>query len=432
MRPFTIVPTLLLSVAQTSALSTRQASNSTLEGFTKDGLLTMNAAMHKWVDDNQGANVVTLISRHGKIVDHDAYGVLDIKATTKTPVQKDTIFRIMSMTKPIVGVAMMMFYEEGKWKLDDPVSKHIPDFAKLQVKTNCVSLAKGSVPAKGSFPVKGGLLAKTNCTLVPPKTQMNMAQLMSHSAGFPGGLSIPSTTLGGIIEPLKGDNLAFQPGKDWQYGPGVDIQGYLVQKWAGKDLSDFLQDKLLVPLSMVDTGFFINASKTNRVTRVHSKPKNGSLISHPPVAMFGVDTTKPAYLRPSSGLYSTAEDYWKFCQMLLNGGEFNGRRYLKADTVKLMHTNVLEPQVKVSLGGSTGEGIGFGLDFAMVLDQAASQNNMPKDSFYWGGAYGSWFWIDPVNDVAFVGMIQNVGAEMFGPKSVRQISAKAAYAALRR
>jgi len=279
---------------------------------------------------------------------------------------------------------------------------HIPEFANLQVKE-----ASGKLVAQAS--------------------PMTMAQLVSHSAGFGGQLSVTSPTLDGIIPPLVKGNLAFQPGKDWRYGPGVEVQGYLVQKWAGKDLSDFLQERMFQPLGMVDTGFWVDATKVSRVTKLHSA-KGGQVN----VVNSSISTSKPRRLSPSGGLYSTAEDYWKFCQMVLNGGTFNGKRILKPESVKLMHTNNLEPQVKVRFGGSSGDGVGFGVDFAIILDQQASKNNMPKGSFYWGGAFGTWFWIDPANNATFVGMIQNQGAQLSGDNSLRQISAKGMYGALRR
>jgi CubicO group peptidase (beta-lactamase class C family) len=397
MRQFTVLSTLLSLLAVVSAQG--QAGN--LQGFTKEGIDAIHSTLHKWVDDKKGANVVTLLARKGHIVDHDAYGVLDISSEAKVPAKKDTIFRIASMTKPTVGVAMMMMYEDGRWKLDDLVSKHIPEFANLQVK-----LANG--------------------TSVPQQKPMTMAQLVSHSAGFPGQLSVQSATLQGIIPPLVKGELAFQPGTDWRYGPGVEIQGYLVERWAGKDLSDFLQERLFKPLGMVDTGFFIDASKSSRVSKIHSMA-NGTLASQPS----RIAITKPARLSPSGGLYSTAEDYFKFCQMLLNNGEVNGKRYLKAESVKLMHTNNLENGVSVKMGAARGGGIGFGVDFAIVLDPKPSNNAMPKESYYWGGAYGTWFWIDPTNEVVFVGMIQNQNAQSAGTGSLHQISAKGTYAALR-
>jgi CubicO group peptidase (beta-lactamase class C family) len=388
---------ILSLLAAASALA--QVENTTLQGFTKEGLVAMNTAMHKWVDSKQGASVVTLVARNGHVVDLDAYGVLDASAATKSPVKKDSVFRIMSMSKPVVGVAMMLFYEEGKWKPDDLVSKHVPEFADLKVKMS-------------------------DGTLAPQNTPMTMAQLMSHSAGFPGQLTVPSATLQGIIPPLVKGQLAFQPGKDWQYGPGAEIQGYLIEKWAGKDLSDVLQERLFGPLGMIDTGFWVDKSKLDRVPKVHSAT-GGSLST----LGMSVPTSKPKKLIPSGGLHSTAEDYWRICQMILNGGEFEGRRYLKQSTVDLMHTNVLEPGVKVKFGEPAG--IGFGLDFAIVLDPVPGKNNQPKGSYYWGGLYGTWFWIDPTNNVVLIGMIQNIGSPMSGPASLRQISAKAAYEALR-
>jgi CubicO group peptidase (beta-lactamase class C family) len=223
---------------------------------------------------------------------------------------------------------------------------------------------------------------------------MTMAQLVSHSAGFPRQLSVPSDTLNYIIPPLVKAGLDFQPGKDWKYGPGVEIQGYLIQRWASgvstsadkvnitKDLSDYLQETIFKPLEMSDTGFFIDPSKAIRVPKVHARTSETIIPTIDRVA-----TSRPKRLSPSGGLLSSAEDYFKFCQMLLNGGELNGKRILKESSVKLMHTNLLEPGVKVKLGStSTGEGVGFGVDFAIVRDQKAANTSVPADSFYWGGA----------------------------------------------
>ena len=292
----------------------------------------------------------------------------------------------MSMTKPFIGVAMMKFFEEGKWKLEDLVTDHIPRSYFLPTykasDSNCDPEFKGLV------------VKNADGTTTPPKTPMTMAQLVSHSAGFPGQLTVASDTLDNIIPPLVKGNLAFQPGKDWKYGPGVEIQGYLVQRWASgvspsadkanitKDLSDYLQELIFKPLEMSNTGFFIDSSKASRVPKVHTKTADKMTPSIDRVA-----TSKPKRLSPSGGLLSTAEDYFKFCQMLLNGGELNGKRILKESSVKLMHTNVLEPGVTVKLGSnSKGEGVGFGVDFAIIRDSKAANSSVPEESFYWGGA----------------------------------------------
>lgn len=396
--------TLISGLLPILATASAQIPSQNATSFSASGLQSLNAAMAKWVDTGKGANIVTLLSHRGKIVNHDAYGVLDASAAIKTPARKDTIYRIMSMTKPVVGVAMMFFYEQGKWKLDDPVSKHIPEFKGLKV------------------------VASDN-SAVDQKTEMTMAQLMSHSAGFPAMLTVNSTTLDEIIPPLVRGQLAFQPGTDWRYGPGVEIQGYLSQKWAGKDLSDYLEEKLFRPLGMVDTGFFIDPSKAGRVSKLHVG-FDGKLASKAAATA----TSKPKRLSPSGGLLSTALDYWKFSQMLLYGGSAGGQQYLKPETVALMHKNVLAPGVRVGLAaGGASASLGFGLDFAVVL--ADSPNSPPKDSYYWGGAYGTLFWIDPANDVVFVGMIQNRAtliAGAGGDLSLRQIAAREVYAALKK
>jgi CubicO group peptidase (beta-lactamase class C family) len=241
---------------------------------------------------------------------------------------------------------------------------------------------------------KGLVVKNSDNTTTPPATPMTMAQLVSHSAGFPRQLTVASDTLDNIIPPLVKGNLDFQPGKDWKYGPGVELQGYLVQRWASgastsadkanitKDLSDYLQETIFKPLGMSDTGFFIDSSKAIRVPKVHARTSDTIIPTIDRVAI-----AKPKRLSPSGGLMSTAEDYFKFCQMLLNGGELNGKRVLKESSVKLMHTNVLEPGVRVKVGAaSTGEGLGFGVDFAIIREQKAANTSVPEESFYWGGA----------------------------------------------
>jgi len=233
-----------------------------------------------------------------------------------------------------------------------------------------------------------------------------------------------------MIDEVAKVPLAFQPGKDWRYGPSVDIQGYLVEKLSGKGFDEFLQERLFGPLGMVDTGFFVDPSKVGRVSRIHEYDKSGYIKA---VNTSVVNTSKPKFLSGAGGLVSTAEDYWRFCQMILNGGEFNGKRYLKESTVKIMHTNVLEDGVNVTLSSPNTRGLGFGMDFAIVQDPVAAKTSVEVQSFYWGGAYGTWFWIDPVNDMIVIGMIQNSGGSTpAGAPAMRETSAKAAYSALRR
>jgi CubicO group peptidase (beta-lactamase class C family) len=379
-------------------------------GFSSAGIKAFHDAFRGLVDQGQLAGVTTLVARHGKVVHFDAYGVKDLES--KAPVTNDTIFRIASMTKPIVGVAMMMLWEEGKWSLDDPVAKHIPEFAGLKVATPTGE--------------------------VPQSTPMTMRQLMSHTAGFDVSAGYAGKNINDRAQPLQAmiDKLAklplaAQPGTDWRYGPSVDIQGYVVEKLSGRTLDVFLKTRLFDPLGMNDTGFWVDASKQDRVTKIFTYNAEKKLVAAPTQPD---PARKPVFLSGGGGLLSTTEDYLKFAQMMLNGGQANGRRYLKTSTVELMRTNVLADGVKVDLYGPTYnvEGIGFGLDFAIILDPAKAKTPEGKNSFYWGGAFGTWFWIDPTNDVVVVGMMQNVDGSRpdRGSPQVRPLSRKLVYAAL--
>ena len=375
-------------------------------GFSTDGLKTLRRTMRALVDDGKLAGVTTLVARHGKVVYRDAYGVQDL--TARTPVASDTIFRIASMTKPIVGVAMMMLWEQGKWTLDDPVARHIPEFAGLKVAT------------------PGGE--------VPQTSPMTMRQLMSHTAGFDVSAGYAKANLRGadlqaMIGTLATLPLAAQPGSDWRYGPSVDIQGYLVEKLSGEKLDVFLRSKIFEPLGMKDTGFWVDAARRPRVTDVFTYGPDKRIAA---AASQSDPAAKPAFLSGSGGLLSTTDDYYRFAQMMLNGGQANGSRFLEASTVELMRTNVLAPGVMVDTYGTGAPGIGFGLDFAIVMDPAAANTPEGRHSFYWGGAFGTWFWIDPINDVVVVGMIQNLGGSSptGGSPQVRPLSRQLVYKAL--
>jgi CubicO group peptidase (beta-lactamase class C family) len=245
-------------------------------GFSADGLKTFQRTMCALVDESKLAGVTTLIARHGKVVYLDAYGVQDL--TTKKPVARDTIFRLASMTKPIVGVAMMMLWEQGKWALDDPVAKHIPEFAGLKVAT-----PSGEVPQSKA---------------------MTMRQLMSHTAGFDvndgyAKANLRASDLKAMIDKLARLPLAAQPGTDWRYGPSVDIQGYIVEKLSGQSLDVFLRTKIFEPLGMKDTGFWVDPSKVARVTSMFTYAPDKRLILAPPAQQRGDPSVKPAFLSGS-------------------------------------------------------------------------------------------------------------------------------------
>jgi CubicO group peptidase (beta-lactamase class C family) len=400
-----------LSAALAGAIATHAAdrlASPESVGFSAEGLKAHQQAMRALVDEAKLAGVTTLVARHGKVVAVDAYGLQDLEA--KRPIARDTIFRIASMTKPIVGVAMMMLYEQGKWTLDDPVARHIPEFASLKVAT----------PAGD----------------VPQARPMTMRQLMSHTAGFDVNARYEKVNLADrdqplqvMIDKLAKLPLASQPGTDWAYGPSVNIQGYIVEKLSGQTLDVFLRSHIFEPLGMKDTGFWVDPSKAARVTKVFTYGADKRIKTAPTQTD---PSSKPVFLSGSGGLLSTADDYWKFAQMLLDGGQANGKRFLKTATIELMRTNVLEDGVKVDLYGPAEEGVGFGMDVAIVLDPAKAETPIGRNSFYWGGAFGTWFWIDPTNDVVVVGMIQNANGSIpsGGTPRVRPLSRKLVAAAL--
>jgi CubicO group peptidase (beta-lactamase class C family) len=392
------------------------------EGMSTERLAQLRSGMKELVDQGRLAGVVTMVSRHGKVVEFDAAGKRDIAANA--PMQKDSIFRIYSMSKPITGVAMMMLFEEGKWQLNDPVAKYIPEFAKLKVY---------------------GTDANNNVVMKDQVHPVTMRELMSHSGGFTYGffsntavdklqleadLLNPNNTLDEFIKRVAKLPLNAQPGSEWHYSISVDIQGYIVQKLSGMPFEEFLEKRIFKPLGMVDTAFYVPKEKLNRFAEFYSYDKDGKL------QVVGVKdglnhdfAAKPALSSGGGGLVSTATDYMRFCQMLLNGGQLDGVRFLSPLSVELMHTNVLAPSVPILAPGA-----GFGLDFAVYTDPVAAGGYFGKGTYFWGGAAGTWFWIDPVNDLIVLGMIQQAAgtgaAATAGVPDVRGLSHAWTYQAI--
>src|SRR5262245_7045023 len=252
-----------------------------------------------------------------------------------------------------------------------------------------------------------------------------MCDCSSHSAGFTYGLfgNTPVDKLYQAAGPLNAPNLKafidtmaklpllYQPGTRWVYSVSVDIQGYLVEKLSGKTFPDFLRTRIFEPLRMVDTAFYVPADKLSRVSTIYAYDKAAAGLAPAPGEV--TVTSPPGLPSGGGGLYGTAADYFRFAQMLLNGGELEGKRILKKTSVDLMRTNVLSDQVLASKSGigpaQFSPAQGFGYDFAVVLDPDAAKRQVGKGSYWWWGIAGTWFWIDPANDVVFVGIIQRRG-----------------------
>ena len=362
-------------------------------GFSSDSLKELDAAMQGIVDKKQLAGVVTLVARHGQVVQHKAYGVQDIDG--QKPMALDAIMRIYSMTKPIAGAAMMMLYEEGKWRLDDPITRYIPELAKLQV-------FLGENP-DGTMKLEDA------------RRPMTMRELMTHSGGL-GYILNPNAPvdklfikenvlsaaapLQTMIDKLAKMPLIAQPGTRWSYSIAVDVQGYLVEKLSGQPFADFLKARLFDPLGMKDTAFYVPKEKVARLARLHRDGPDGKRTA--PDDLPADLSVPPSGPSGGGGLYSTPDDYLKFAQMLLNGGEFGGKRYLSPRTVQMMRTNHLQAEPVKTVRPGTGWGLGF----RVVMDAAAAGEAVSDGSVDWFGIGGTWFWIDPVSDLVFVGMIQ--------------------------
>jgi CubicO group peptidase (beta-lactamase class C family) len=376
-------------------------------GFSAERLERLHALMQDVVDAKELPGAVTLLARHGKVVDYRTYGVRD--AASGAAMARDTIFRAFSMTKPVTGVAMMLLYEQGKWLPSDPIAKFIPEFAHLKV-------------CKGAD-------AAGNMILEDPVHPPTMQELMTHTAGFVYGFFgetpvdkeyrrlgvMQSKNLQEFVEKLAKIPLAYQPGTKWVYSASMDIQGYIIEKLSGQTLPDFMQEHIFKPLGMKDSGFFVPADKRGRFVTVYRSNEKGEVI---PAPGFGGDyAAQPGMPSGGGGSVTTAEDYFRFAQMLANGGELNGVRILSPASVQLMSTNHLAPNLltgEFSIGAQVMRpGLGYGYDCAVEYDPAEANLPDGRGTFFWDGAAGTWFWIDPTNDIVFIGMVQRV----LGPDS---------------
>jgi CubicO group peptidase (beta-lactamase class C family) len=371
-------------------------------GFSGDRLHRLDGAIEALIDAGNYAGISVTIARHGKLVKSAHYGFQSLDS--KEPLLEDAIYRIASMTKPIIAVAMLLLYEEGKWQLDDHVTKFIPEFADLKV-------------------------MRPDGTLVPLERPMTMRHLMSSSAGFAFGPGLGSTNVAvdalyakadlwsgtndEIIPKLAKLPLESQPGTEFRYGLQQEVQGAILRRISGEPLDTFLEKRIFTPLGMKDTGFGVPADQRDRIPPRYMLDENLKLVPAPDQSAFpAVAGTPPGvtpkYLLSIAGLYSTAHDYLRFAQMLANGGALDGIRVLSPTSVTLMRSNLLAEGVPMHFLFPFA-GIGYGMNVGVILDPShASFNGGPvgAGTFYWGGVHGTWFWVDPVNDIVVVGMFQ--------------------------
>lgn len=374
-------------------------------GLSTAGLDAIDAAVKAQIDAGTLAGAVTLTARHGKTARVHAMGLKDI--ASGEPLAEDTIFRIFSMTKPITGTAMMILHDEGLWKAEDPIAKHLPELAGVQVFV--------------------GEDADGNPILEAPDHAPTMGELMTHRAGFAYGINIgppadriealyrdvgvlQAADLNDMIARLATLPLAYQPGSRWRYSLSMDVQGAIVERLSGQGLPDFMRTRIFEPLGMVDTAFYIAPEKKHRLATLYFKAPDAPLVPMPVNPLRPDPEAEPKLAMGGGGLFSTALDYARYAQMLLGGGECEGQRIVSAEGIREQMTNRL-PDALLETRFIAGHqkfrpGFGYGYNGVVFTDPALAGVPVGRGTYHWDGAAGTWFWVDPANDLLFVGMIQ--------------------------
>jgi CubicO group peptidase (beta-lactamase class C family) len=379
-------------------------------GFSAERLDHIDRYFTGRIEKGDIAGIVTLVSRHGKVVHFSALGYADREKKEK--MRTDSIFRLYSQTKAVATTALMMLYEEGRFQLTDPVSKYIPAFAGLKVLRTPESSIDDTVALER-----------------PPTIQ----DLMRHTAGLSHGFGKNAVDVAYLKADVFGVDVSLeemvarlariplleQPGKQFIYSVGPDVQARLVEILSGMPFDVFLQKRLFDPLAMKDAGFWVVPQKAARLAtvyldengkltaldRAHGSPAAGSYLTEPDnVNSYTVNHRRKG---GSVGMVSTAEDYWRFAQMFLNGGELNGARILSPQTVRFMTRNHTE---QIPMPKEFPPGMAYGLGFAVITDAAAYGTMTNEGMFYWGGAACTQFWIDPKADLVILVMTQHLGA----------------------
>lgn len=354
-------------------------------GISSSRLSRIDKLLEESVRQQQIPGAVALIMRNGKIVYHKAFGYSDVER--KTPLRTDNIFRIASQTKAITSLAVMMLWEEGKFLLDDPVSRYIPEFKNPKV-------LKSFNPADTTYTTEPAVREITIRHLLTHSSGIDYAVIGSSEfkaiyakAGIPSGIGNDRQVLGEKMKLLGSMPLKHQPGEKWTYGLNTDLLGYLVEIWSGMSFDQFLKTRIFDPLGMKDTWFYLPRDRQSRLVALHGV-KNGKAYKLKSAAYDAVDVDYPklagTYFSGGAGLSSTAEDYAKFLQLFLNKGEFNGTRLISRKTVELMLTDQL-PDL------SNDFGLGFGLE----TKQNDYRSPVSVGTFSWGGAFSTQYWADP-------------------------------------
>jgi CubicO group peptidase (beta-lactamase class C family) len=391
-----LAATLLQACASTTSSSQTPAAATTAnEVITTATRRRIDSTLRAYVDSGRVAGASALVWEKGREVYFGAFGMADREANR--PMTRDVIAQIFSMTKPITGVAMMQLWERGKFKLDDPLAKYLPEFANVQV--------------------FGGTDSSVT-TLQAPHRPITVADITRHTAGFvtnanekgvgplfrtanPGDRN---NTITQFSQKLASVPLAYQPGTRWSYGISVDVQAALVERVSGQPFGRYVREHILDPLKMRETRYLVPEADRARFAAMYRRDTTGALVRVPDSTAKAFHTKTWALEPGASGLTSTLDDYLRFARMLLNGGELDGARILRPETVRLMATNHLPATVRDS-SFLTGKGqVGFGIDFAVRHSppKSATEMNGVVGEFFWDGAASTLFWVDPANQLTAV------------------------------
>jgi CubicO group peptidase (beta-lactamase class C family) len=394
-----IHPLLLVLVAAISLTAASLPSTKPEDlGLSTERLRQIHAMVQRHIDAGDITGAAMLVARKGQIVYLEAQGVMDLES--KKPMTRDSMFRMASMTKPVIGTSIMMMLEEGKLQLGDPVSKYIPEFKDMKV---AVLIEAGHGP--GNPP---------KFYTMPAERPITIKDLLTHTSGLSSGpmgqsevakiRRQPTETLADYIPRLATTPLEFQPGTHWMYSPsdGFDVLARIVEVTSGMPLNRFLKQRIFDPLDMPDTSHYPSDAQMSRLVTAYQKTAAGLVKNENSLSM-----SSKVYFAGGGGLVSTIDDYSHFAQMLANGGELNGRRLLSPRTVKLMSS----VHIPYTLPGRT-LGEGFGLSVRVMQDAIVGNHRVSDGSFGWSGAYGTHFWVDPKEDIAAVMMIQTPIREM--------------------
>jgi CubicO group peptidase (beta-lactamase class C family) len=369
-------------------------SFNTQQGFSEQRLLRINDKMQEYIDTGKLAGITTLVSRNNQTVHFAAQGMQD-KATGKA-MQRDTIFRIYSMSKPITAVAALTLWEQGKFHMNDPIAMHLPELANLKV----------YVSGSGESMV-----------LEDAKSPIRIIDLFTHTAGFSYGFTGSEVdklyraspmmqgkaTPKNVLTELAKLPLNHQPGTQWNYGVNTDVIGFLVEKLSGMKLGEYVKQEILTPLDMQDTGFYVPAEKVHRLSQIYNNNKQGktAVMENEPLGDYLSD---PAIHNGGGGMVSTIDDYLTFARMLLNNGNVNGVRILGRKTVEYMRSNHLPANLLPYSAWANGEG--YGLAMSVTMDTGELKFMGSEGNYGWSGAASTYFRIDPVENIIIIGMAQ--------------------------